>query len=93
MGHINQICLLYLFIVNLTAFGTFGIDKYKAVRRKFRIPEKTLFLLALLGGAAGAWVGMFIFHHKTTKWKFRIGIPAILVIEIFLVYLTRRVLL
>lgn len=79
--------------MNLAAFGVFGIDKYKAVKRKFRIPEKTLFLLALLGGAAGAWIGMYMFHHKTTKWEFRIGIPALLVIEIFMVYLTRRVFL
>lgn len=75
------IILLYLAAINLFALGAFGIDKYRAVKGKWRIPECTLFLLAAAGGSAGALLGMFIFHHKTQKPKFTIGIPLILAVQ------------
>lgn len=75
------IILLYLAAINLFALGAFGIDKYRAVKGKWRIPERTLFLLAAAGGSAGALLGMFIFHHKTQKPKFTIGIPLILAVQ------------
>lgn len=74
--------LFYLLAINLLAFLIYGVDKWKAKREKWRVPEKTLFLLALLGGSGGALVGMKVFHHKTRKWYFRFGIPAILILQI-----------
>ena len=81
--------VMYLIGVNILAFVVFGIDKYKAIKKKFRVPEKTLFLLAAIGGSIGALAGMFVFRHKTRKWYFRIGIPVILGAQILLlVYLS-----
>lgn len=59
-----------------------GIDKRKAIKRAFRIPEATLFTVALIGGSIGSIVGMFFFHHKTRHWYFRYGMPAILILQI-----------
>ncbi|OUP22591.1 hypothetical protein B5F29_00925 [Lachnoclostridium sp. An196] len=68
-----------------------GLDKRKARKNLWRIPEKTLFLSAILGGSAGAIAGMYVFHHKTRHWYFVIGMPLILVIQIglgiWLIYL------
>ena len=81
--------LAWLVVINLAAFLSFGLDKWRA-RRKMkkesvrRIPEKTLFLLAVLGGSVGALLGMRAFHHKTLHRSFRIGIPAILALHLLL---------
>ena len=72
----------YLILINLAAFALFGLDKRYAKRHKWRIPEKTLLLAAVLGGAPGAMAGMYLFHHKTRKWPFSIGIPLILVLQV-----------
>ena len=74
----------YLLLVNLAAFFTFGADKRRARRAARRVPERTLFLLALLGGSLGALCGMRVFHHKTRHWYFRFGIPAILLAQLAL---------
>ena len=76
--------IIYLIVMNLITFVVFGDDKYKAMKKKFRVPEKTLFLLAAVGGSIGALAGMFTFRHKTRKWYFRIGIPCILAAQVFL---------
>ena len=68
----------YLIVINIAGFLLFGADKSAARRRKWRIPEKTLMLVAALGGALGCLLGMFVFRHKTLHMKFRIGIPLIL---------------
>lgn len=60
----------------------YGIDKWKAHRKQWRISEKMLLFLAVIGGSAGALAGMYIFHHKTLHKKFTIGVPLILVIQI-----------
>ena len=79
----------YLVVVNLIAFAVYGADKRRAKKERRRVPEKTLFLLALIGGSVGAWAGMYTFRHKTRHWYFVWGIPAILVIQIALaVWLT-----
>ena len=65
----------YLLIVNLISFALYGIDKWKAKKQKFRIPEKTLLWMARLGGGIGCWLGIKIFHHKTKHTKFRIIVP------------------
>lgn len=73
--------ILYLILVNLIAFALMGVDKSRARRHKWRIPEKTLFLSALLGGSIGSIAGMQVFRHKTKHWYFVIGMPAILVLQ------------
>ena len=73
---------LYLAAVNLITFFVYGADKRRAkIPGACRVPEKTLFALALLLGSAGALLGMRVFHHKTRHWYFRLGIPAILLAQ------------
>lgn len=72
----------YFLILNLIAFLLMGVDKNRARRQAWRIPEKTLFLSAILGGSLGAVVGMHYFRHKTRHWYFRYGLPAILMIHV-----------
>lgn len=80
--------IIYLIFINLTGFFAMFLDKQKAKRNAWRIPEKTLFLFALLGGSLGTTLGMHLFHHKTRHWYFRFGMPAILILQIVLfVYL------
>ena len=82
--------LLYLLAVNLLLFAVMGIDKYKAKYQLWRIPERTLFVLAAIGGSLGGILGMRLFHHKTLHPQFRYGFPAILILQLilagFLVY-------
>ena len=77
--------LYYLAAINLITFLVYGIDKWRAKRGAWRIPEKTLFLLPILGGSVGAIVGMRVFHHKTKHWYFKYGLPLILLLQIALV--------
>jgi len=77
--------ILYLLAINIAAFIAFGIDKYKAKRDKWRIPESTLLTMAVLGGSIGALTGMKIWRHKTLHNKFRIGIPVILALQIIVI--------
>lgn len=76
--------MIYLVIINLIAFLTFGADKRRARRDKRRVRESTLFLLAAIGGSIGALLGMYVFRHKTRHWYFCVGIPAILILQIAL---------
>ncbi len=76
--------LIYLIIINVVTFFVYGIDKYKAKHDKWRIPEATLLLLAVVGGSVGAWCGMKVWHHKTMHKKFRYGVPAIFVLQVVL---------
>lgn len=71
-----------LAVVNVAAFSAYGIDKRRARLGRWRIPERTLLLLAALGGALGARLGMGVFHHKTQKRRFRILVPLFLVIQL-----------
>ena len=73
---------VYLAVINLAGFVSMGLDKKKARRNKWRIPEATLFLFAIFGGSAGCLLGMRVFHHKTQKPKFYIGIPIILGVQL-----------
>lgn len=74
--------LIYLIIINIVAFMLMGFDKRRAKRHAWRIPEKTLFGSALLGGSIGAIAGMQVFRHKTKHLSFQIGMPAILTLQI-----------
>lgn len=66
---------LYFIVINLLTFLLYGLDKYKAIRREWRIPERALLLMAFVGGAFGALSAMRIFRHKTRKGRFRLMIP------------------
>ena len=72
----------YLIFINMIAFIIFGIDKWKAVHDRWRISEKSLFILAMIGGSIGAILGMRFFHHKTKHKSFTIGIPVILILQV-----------
>ena len=80
---------IWLVLINLVTFLVFGLDKWKA-RRKVRneavrrVPEKTLFLLSILGGSIGALLGMKVWHHKTLHKSFRFGIPLILILQVLI---------
>ncbi len=80
----ETILLYYLIFINLLAFLLMGLDKAKARRHRWRIPEKTLFLSAIIGGSIGAILGMQIFRHKTKHASFRIGMPCILLVQLAL---------
>lgn len=77
--------MYYLIIINIAAWLAYGLDKWKAKAGKWRIPERTLLFLALIGGSVGALAGMFLFHHKTKKPKFYIGVPVMLVLHCLLI--------
>lgn len=77
--------LVYILVINLIAFLAMGVDKWKAKRDAWRIPEQTLLSLVLLGGGIGGIAGMYVFRHKTKKPRFFIGFPVILVTEIAIV--------
>lgn len=80
-----QNIIIYLVVINLIAFLSMFIDKKKAKWGRWRIPENTLFLYAILGGTIGSIVGMYTFRHKTKKPKFYVGMPALLVLQILAV--------
>lgn len=74
----------WLLVINVVSFAMFGMDKWKAKHKKYRIPESTLLLLAVLGGSVGAVCGMDFFRHKTLHKKFRLGLPLILAVQVLL---------
>jgi uncharacterized membrane protein YsdA (DUF1294 family) len=78
--------LIYLLVINFIGFFAMFLDKQKAKGGKWRIPEKTLFLLALIGGSLGTTIGMHAFHHKTKHWYFKFGMPLIFIIQLVLFF-------
>ncbi len=72
----------YCVLMSLVSFIQFGVDKRRARRRQWRIPEKVLFMTAMAGGSPGAILGMAVFHHKTLHTSFRVGLPMILILQI-----------
>ena len=85
MAEYQRIIIIYLLVINIATFFTYGIDKWKAKKSKWRIREVSLLTLAVLGGSIGAWLGMKVWHHKTMHKKFQLGIPLIIVAQIALV--------
>lgn len=83
--NIHYMVAAYLLFINFIGFILMGIDKRRAKKHLWRIPEKKLFLAAILGGSVGALLGMYTFHHKTRHWYFVVGIPAILILQAALV--------
>lgn len=82
----ERILVVYLLAINLLAFILYGIDKKRARKREWRISEKTLIGIAVIGSCVGAILGMHIFHHKTRHWYFRYGLPLILTIQVLLAW-------
>ncbi len=87
MEFINEhlVLIIFLFVINIVAFVAFGIDKSNARKGGRRIPELYLMLLAVFGGSIGAYIGMYFFHHKKAHTKFTAGIPAIIIVQLFIV--------
>ena len=77
--------IIYLIAINVITFLVYGIDKWKAKRSKWRIPEATLLGLAVIGGSIGAWLGMKVWHHKTMHKKFKFGLPVIIIIQLLII--------
>ena len=85
-----NLVLYYIVIINILTFIFYGIDKLKAKKGKWRIPESTLLLLAIIGGSIGAFLGMKLWHHKTMHKKFKYGIPLIIILQLgVLLYLSK----
>jgi len=81
---------IYLLAVNTVCLLLFFIDKRRARAGRYRIPERTLFLWAVIGGAAGGWLGMYLFRHKTRHGKFTFGFPLLLLLQGVLIYFITR---
>ncbi|MEG0833334.1 MAG: DUF1294 domain-containing protein [Oscillospiraceae bacterium] len=79
--------IIYLVLINLCAFAAMAFDKHKAKRDGRRVAEKTLFILAAMGGSAGVLAAMYILRHKTRRLKFTLGIPALLLAQLAAVFL------
>ena len=84
MNEIHIILTIYLIAINIATFFVYGIDKWKARRSKWRIPESTLLTLAVLGGSIGVFIGMRTWHHKTMHNKFKYGVPLIINLQVVL---------
>lgn len=80
-GTLMEYGFLWLGLLNLAGFCAMGMDKHRAAARRWRIPEKTLFGIALLGGSLGCLAGMYLFRHKTRHLSFTLGIPLILLVQ------------
>ena len=87
---VYTIIITYVITINLIAFFLMGLDKWKARKRAWRIPEVTLFLFAIFGGSIGSILGMFLFHHKTRHWYFRAGFPLLFLFQAFLLFFLWR---
>ena len=74
--------MYYLIAMNIMTFAAYGIDKLHAIKGKARIRNATLLGLALIGGAFGAFLGMQLFHHKTLKTSYRVGVPLMMLLQI-----------
>ncbi|MBQ9297759.1 MAG: DUF1294 domain-containing protein [Clostridia bacterium] len=82
---LNENFWIYIIVINVIGFFAMGLDKWKSKKGSWRIPEKTLFTITLLGGGFGTILGMYTFRHKTKKLYFTIGFPVILISEILLI--------
>lgn len=84
--------LYYLMIINLIGYFIMYIDKKKAINNNYRIPEKNLFLICIMGGSLGLLIGMYKFHHKTRHNKFVYGVPLVLIVNIIVIYNIMKIL-
>ena len=79
---LHEIFLPYLAIINVIAIVVYGCDKLCAIQHRWRVPEKTLLAIAVVGGSLGALFAMSLFHHKTLHLKFKYGVPVILILQL-----------
>lgn len=86
-----MIVSIYLLLINAAGLLLMLIDKQKAKKRRWRIPEATLLTVAALGGSLGSLAGMYLFHHKTRKPKFSFGVPMILIAQCVCIYLIMQI--
>ena len=86
MNILKYILTLYLVVINIAAFAMMGIDKKRAKKHKWRIPETRLFASALMDGGLGAVTGMYFFRHKTKHWYFVVGMPLIMILNFAIIY-------
>ncbi|MBN1068749.1 DUF1294 domain-containing protein [Clostridium cagae] len=80
-----KIVLIYLLFINFIGFCIMLIDKNRAIHKEWRVPEKTLIGISIIGGSIGMLLGMFTFRHKTKHLKFLLGIPVIIIIQFYIV--------
>lgn len=80
-SQIERYFLIYIISINITAFFIYALDKFKAKKKSWRIPEIQLISIGLIGGAVGSIIGMVVFKHKLSKKRFSIGIPLIILIN------------
>lgn len=81
-----KLFIYYILIINFISFLIMYIDKRKAIKKKWRISENTLIFISIIGGSIGMLIGMNFFRHKTKHKKFTIGIPIIIIIQIYILY-------
>ena len=81
-----DLLIIALIVLNLTGLVIVALDKNKARKRKWRIPEKTFFIFAILGGSPGVYIGMLLWRHKTRHWYFMLGIPVIFVLQLAVIH-------
>ena len=79
---LHEIVLQYLAIINVIAIVVYGWDKLCAIQHRWRVPEKTLLAIAVVGGSLGALFAMSLFHHKTLHLKFKYGVPVIMMLQV-----------
>lgn len=88
LGNIsNDLVWFILFGLNLVGLYSMWFDKKAALKNKYRLSEGYLLTISLFGAAVGVWIGMFLFHHKTRKMQFRIGLPLIIIGQLILIIL------
>lgn len=80
-GGTKHMWLLYFFVINIIGYAVMRSDKRRAIEGAWRIPEKRIWLVTLLGGGVGTTIGMFRLHHKNKHWNFKLGLPAIMILE------------
>ena len=85
------ILIIYVLFVTFLGIASMASDKIRAMEHRFRIPESVLITIAVIGGSIGSILGMVLFHHKTRKAKFRIGLPVILAVQIAVIILLHAV--
>lgn len=82
----QETVFVYGIIINIAAFLLYSVDKKKAIKRQWRIPEKTLLGVAAIGGSLGALFGMYCFRHKTKHWQFRILLPLFCLLQMGIIF-------
>ncbi len=82
MDYLAKIMLFACVAMSIVSFAMMGIDKCRAIRNQWRIRESSLFLASIFGGAVGGTIGMFLFHHKTKHWYFRLFFPLLALAQV-----------